>query len=165
MRLIFNMVLYVLIRHQLRIQEFRVRVAESVNTLLDIADNQIIIAPGEAFKQQRLEIIPLQARCVLKFINQEVAIAPTDALIDKRSLAVADNQLEQRVSVAQQYGVIVYFQLLGKLQNRPEKPVVMYAFRDFQCRIVNLNELHELRDRFRRELTPRFDLGEHSLRV
>ena len=59
------------------LQQAVVATTESVDTLLHIAHQQAAVALRKVAQQQRLEVLPLNLRRVLKFIYQDVRISRT----------------------------------------------------------------------------------------
>ncbi len=88
-------------------EQFGIGVAETVDTLLLVADDEIFMAVGEAFHHQRTQIVPLHARRVLHLVDEEMAQIVAQALVDERSLVVVYDVAEQRVGIGEEYYVVV----------------------------------------------------------
>ncbi len=92
---------------QLRMKQLRVGVAETVDALLYIANDEAVVPICQTVAHQRQQVFPLHARRVLKLVDEVVVDIHADALVDKRHLASADNAAHNVVGARQQDGVVV----------------------------------------------------------
>jgi len=81
------------------IQQFPVRAAPPVDTLLHVPDNQVSIAFRDTVGKQRTEIVPLYPGSVLEFVYKEMVEPDTEFLVDERRVASVDYPFENSVGV------------------------------------------------------------------
>ncbi len=74
-----------------------VGVAEAVDALFGVADNQIVLSSAVVLFEQGAEVVPLHSRCVLKLVNQIMVDRSAEALINERGIVVAYYALQHRV--------------------------------------------------------------------
>ena len=88
------------------VQQPPVAASPAVDTLLDVAHNQVFaVAMAHGLEQQHAEVLPLHGAGVLEFVYHDVLQLRANLLEDKRRVAVADEGVKQFLRVAQQEAV------------------------------------------------------------
>ena len=87
-------------------QNTPVSVSPAVDALLDVSHNQTAVLLCQTLFQQQMEILPLHARGVLKFVDHHHVDGRTDFLIDKRGITFADQSVKQSVRVRKEKTVV-----------------------------------------------------------
>ncbi len=103
-------------------QQFRVGITEPVDALLLVADNQVVMPAAEAFKHERLQVLPLHLRRVLELVNKVMLYGGAHPLIDKRGLILAYDAAQKVVGVGKQQRVVVAPVLIEKTVHLAEQP-------------------------------------------
>src|SRR5258706_560591 len=102
----------------LLLQQPQVASTPAVDRLLDISNNQASVILVKGVAKQGPEILPLQFRGVLEFIDQVMAIKRSDFFINKRGIAVVNDAIQKMGGVGEQHQVVfgfVVFELSGNI--------------------------------------------------
>ena len=93
-------------------QQIPIPATPSVDTLLDITDDQTFISIGLALLNQRFEILPLHDRSVLEFIQQEILKTDTQLLIDEWSFRTRNDPVQDVIGFVQTHHILFFEQSL-----------------------------------------------------
>ena len=88
------------------LQQSRVGVAEPVDTLFHVADNQAVVVACQTVDHERTHVFPLHLRCVLKLVDEEMFQPYADTFVNERCVVFADDFFEHFVCVRQHYKVV-----------------------------------------------------------
>ena len=78
------------ILHNLLFQQSPIRVAPTIDALLHVSHNQVVVSRRHTLFEQGSEIVPLHGWCILKFINHEMIETRANFLIHKWRFAVCN---------------------------------------------------------------------------
>ena len=104
-------------------EDFPVSASPAVDALLDVAHNQAAFLLRQTLLQEQVEVFPLHARSILKLVNHHRIDGGTNFFVDKRSIALSNQAVEQGVSVRQKETVvrlILQPHLLVDVRQQPE---------------------------------------------
>ena len=80
-------------------QQCAVAVAEAVDGLLLVADDEAVVALGDAVGDKRTQVVPLHVRRVLELVDQKVVERHAETLVDEGRVAAVDDFFEEVVGV------------------------------------------------------------------
>ncbi len=89
------------------VQQRPVRVAEAVDALFHVADDQVRPAIRQALRHQGAEVVPLHAAGVLELVDHVVVHARTGLLVDEGGVAAADDLVQQLGRIGDQQDVLL----------------------------------------------------------
>ena len=92
---------------RLAAQKLGAGVAETVDTLLHIADNQVLAPSREGLLHQRAQIVPVHLRGVLEFVDEQMIELRAHLFVDKRHLPLFQHAAQQGVGVAEEKHVML----------------------------------------------------------
>ena len=92
----------------LLVEQCPVRIAKTVNTLLNVSHYQVGASISEAFFEQRPEVTPLHGTCVLKFIDHVMFDTCSCLFVNKRNITTVDNFAQQLGRIGNQHAIFFF---------------------------------------------------------
>ena len=87
-------------------QQLGVGIAETVDGLLDVADNKVVGVLGECVGHQRPQVMPLHVGGILELVDEQVGELHAEAFVDEWHLGVADYPCEEFAGIGNEHGVV-----------------------------------------------------------
>ena len=87
------------------LQQIPIGTTPAIDTLFHVADNQVPVVLAHAILQQRFEILPLQPRRILKFVQHEMMQISAGFFVHKRRVAALRDLVQKIGSTANQHDI------------------------------------------------------------
>ena len=87
-------------------QQLGVGIAETVDGLLDVADDKVVGVLGKCVGHQRPQVMPLHVGGVLELVDEQVGELHAEAFVDEWHLGVADYPCEEFSGVGNEHCVV-----------------------------------------------------------
>src|SRR5690606_7545346 len=138
------------------LQQVKIATTPAIDSLFDIAHDEVVVSLADAVGDQRKKIFPLETGSVLEFIDEIVAIKRSHLFIDERRIRFAQHPVEKLRGVVQEHHIVLVLVLpwLPRyVGNEPKRVEVrQHHLRRKRSGIIlapEFEDLVEYRDEFR----------------